>query len=99
MLRTVSLLSVAMGAVSVLFWLASYAWIVGLALPTEQAFGWETSPWLVAELAAIGTGVVGLLLAGMAATSAGDARRFAALGAVLSAFSVALSTLSLLMPS
>ncbi len=49
-----------LGVLSVLLWLASYSWLVGLTPPLQ----WLTpgsSPWLIAEAAAAVTGALAVL--------------------------------------
>ena len=46
-----------LGGLAAFFWLASYSWIVGLALPTHWIWP-DVSPWLIAELAAVVVGAV-----------------------------------------
>jgi hypothetical protein len=44
---------------SVLFWAASYSWLLGLTPPTRW-IGTSASPWLVMEIAAVATGALAL---------------------------------------
>lgn len=85
-----------LGGLAVFFWLASYSWIVGLALPTHWIWP-DVSPWLIAELAAVVVGAVslcaGLLLAWRSPSE--ELRRTPLLGAVLGGVAMALSLLSL----
>lgn len=78
-------MAITLSLVAVAFWLLSYSWLLGLVLPADvstKTLPEETltrlgvSPWLVAELVAIPTGlggaVLGLLALRRAWTAAGD---------------------------
>ena len=86
----------ALGGLAVLLWLTSYSWIVGLTPPTAW-ISTEASPWLVAEIAAVGVGAVslgaGLLLAWR---SPAEQRRAPLLAAGLGGFASVVTLLSLL---
>lgn len=87
--------AMALGVLSVVLWLASYSWILGLTPPTRW-ISRTASPWWVAEVAAVGAGVLSLV-AGLvvAMRSAGPARRFPLWAAALGGFAAAMSLLSL----
>jgi hypothetical protein len=85
----------ALGVLSVVLWLASYSWILGLTPPTQWISS-TASPWWVAEVAAVVAGVLSLV-AGLvvAMRSAGGARRFALWAAALGGFAATMSLLGL----
>ena len=89
----------ALGVLSVVLWLASYSWLLGVQLPT-QWISRELSPWLIAEIAAVVTGAVslvgGLLLARW---STRDVRRMPLWAAGLGGFAMVLTLVSLVMPA
>jgi hypothetical protein len=89
----------ALGVLSVVLWLASYSWLVGVTPPT-QWISRELSPWLIAEIAAVATGAAalagGLLLA---RGSTGAARRIPIVAAALGGFALVTTALSLAMPA
>ena len=89
--------AMALGVLSVVLWLASYSWILGLTPPTRWISD-TASPWWVAEVAAVGAGVLSLV-AGLtvAMLSAGGARRFPLWAAALGGFAATMSLLSLSM--
>ena len=88
-----------LGVLSVVLWLTSYSWLLGITPPT-QWISRELSPWLLAEFAAVATGAValvgGLLLA---RGSTGRARRLPITAAVLGGFAMVVTLLSLAMPA
>ena len=85
----------ALGLLSILLWLASYSWILGVTPPT-QGISDTASPWWIAELAAVPAGALavvgGLVVAGR---SPRGARRVPLWGAALGGFAAALSLWSL----
>jgi hypothetical protein len=87
----------ALGVLSVVLWLASYSWIIGLTPPT-QWISRTASPWWVAEVAAVGVGILSLV-AGLAVArrSAEGTRRLPLSAAALGGFAAAMSLLSLSM--
>lgn len=92
-------LALPLGVLSIMLWLASYSWLLGLTPPTRWLSP-DTSPWLVAEIAAAGTGAVSLV-AGllMASSSKGKALRTARLAAASGGFAMAMSLLSIAQPA
>jgi hypothetical protein len=91
-------LALPLGVLSIILWLASYSWLLGLTPPTRWLSP-DASPWLVAEMAAAGTGAVALV-AGLlvARSSCGAALRAARLAAVSGGFVMAMSLLSIAQP-
>jgi hypothetical protein len=83
-----------MSLLSVVLWLASYSWLLGLTPPLEWISPGD-SPWFIAEAAAIPIGAVavagGLLLRRTSRRVAIWAVSLGAVAAVLSALSIAWS--------
>lgn len=92
-------LALPLGVLSIMLWLASYSWLLGLTPPTRWLAP-DTSPWLVAEIAAAGTGAVSLV-AGLliARSSRGKALRAARLAMASGGFAMAMSLLSIAQPA
>ena len=88
--------AMALGVMSVVLWLASYSWILGLTPPTRW-ISRTASPWWVAEVAAVGAGVLSLVAGLVVATRSPGARRFPLWAAALGGFAAAMSLLSLSM--
>ncbi|MGY1984737.1 hypothetical protein ACI792_00755 [Blastococcus sp. SYSU DS0669] len=87
----------ALAALAVAFWAASYSWMLGLTPPTRWLSA-TASPWLVMEVAAVGTGAVALL-AGLLLARAGDgSRRVGIRAAWLGGFALVATTASLAAP-
>ena len=77
------------------FWAASYSWLAGLTPPTRWISA-TTSPWLVMEIAAVGTGAAALIAAVLLAPRASDGtRRAAIVAACLGGFALTATGLSL----
>jgi hypothetical protein len=91
--------ALALGILSVVSWVASYSWMVGLTPPTRWLSP-DASPWLIAELSAVGTGAISLV-AGLilAKRSGSDARRVPILAAALGGFAMGMSLLSIALPA
>jgi hypothetical protein len=88
-----------LGVLSMLLWLASYSWLVGLT-PPLQWLDRGSSPWLIAEAAAAVTGALAvlgglILVRGAAPGPRGTAVWAASLGAV----AMVLSVLSIAWPA
>ncbi len=80
---------------SVLFWAASYSWLLGLTPPTRWISS-TASPWLVMEIAAVVTGALALVAGVLSAARAdGRARRTAVRAAWLGGFALIATTASL----
>jgi hypothetical protein len=81
-----------LGVLSVVLWLASYSWLLGLTPPLEWVSP-GSSPWFVAEAAAVVVGAVavvgGLLLLRTARRAAWWAIALGAVAAGLSLLSIA----------
>ena len=80
---------------SVLFWAASYSWLLGLTPPTRWVSP-TASPWLVMEIAAVATGaaaLVGGVLLARRATD--DIRRAGIRAAWLGGFALVATSVSL----
>jgi len=58
---------------SVVFWAASYSWVVGLTPPTRWLS--SASPWLVMEIAAVVTGAVTATAGALLARRTGERSR------------------------
>ena len=88
-----------LGCLALFLWLSSYSWVVGLAPPTRWISP-DSSPWLVAEIAAVGVGLLslgsGLLLTWR---SPAEQRRTPLLAAALGGFVTLASLLSLFSPA
>jgi hypothetical protein len=59
---------------SVVFWAASYSWMLGWTPPTRW-ISRSASPWLVMEIAAVATGALALLAGLLLGARAGDDSR------------------------
>jgi hypothetical protein len=86
---------VGLAVVSVVFWAASYSWMLGLTPPT-QWLSETTSPWLVMEVAAVVTGAVAVL-GGVLLARRGRTRRAGVRAMWLGGFAVVATTVSLVM--
>jgi hypothetical protein len=87
------------GVLSVLLWLASYSWLVGLT-PPLQWLSRGSSPWLIAEAAAAVTGALAVLGAlVLVRSSAPGTRRTAIWALSLGAVAMVLSVLSIAWPA
>ena len=88
-----------LGLLGFVLWLASYSWLLGLTPPTRSLFP-DSSPWFVAEAAAVPTGALALALGlGTAWRSAAEHRRVPHVGAALGGFAMVMSLLSITAPS
>lgn len=92
-------LALPLGVLSILLWLASYSWVVGVTPPT-QWISRTASPWFVAEIAAAGAGALSLIAGSVVARwSTREARRIPICAAALGGFVTAMSLLSIAMPA
>jgi hypothetical protein len=88
-----------LGVLSVLLWLASYSWLVGLT-PPLQWLSPGSSPWLIAEAAAAVTGALAVLGGLLVIRGpASGARRNAIWAVSLGAVAMVLSVLSIAWPA
>lgn len=83
-----------LAVVSVVFWAASYSWLLGLTPPTRWLSA-TASPWLVMEISAVVTGAVAVL-GGVLLARRADSRRAAIRGIWLGGFAFLATTASLL---
>jgi hypothetical protein len=92
-------LALTLAVLSVMLWLASYSWLLGLTPPTRWLSP-GASPWLVVEVAAAGAGALSLV-AGLLTSrlSRGEASRSGRLAASLGGFAMGMSLLSVALPA
>jgi hypothetical protein len=62
------------------FWAASYSWVVGLT-PSTRWISATGSPWLIMEIAAVGTGALALIAGVLLSRRASNGTRRAAIWA------------------
>ena len=82
-----------LGVLSVVLWLLSYSWLVGVTPPTRWIRR-DASPWLVSEVAAVVVGAVALV-AWLALRRSAARGRAARWGAILGGTAALLFALSL----
>ncbi len=88
-----------LSVLSVLLWLASYSWLIGLTPPLHWLSP-GSSPWLIAEVAAAVTGALAVLGGLVLIRSAyPDTRRTAKWAVSLGAVAMVLSVLSVAWPA
>jgi hypothetical protein len=85
---------VCLAVVSVVFWAASYSWLLGLTPPTRWLSS-TASPWLVMEIAAVVTGA-GAVLGGVLLARRADTRRSGIRSIWLGGFALLATAASLL---
>jgi hypothetical protein len=84
-----------LAVLSVVFWVASYSWLVGLTPPTRWVSP-TASPWLVMEIAAAATGAAALVGGVLLARRASDRiRRAGVRAACLGGFALVATCVSL----
>ncbi len=83
----------ALAVSSVVYWAASYSWLLGLTPPTRWLSA-TASPWLVMEIAAVVTGA-GAVLGGAVLVRRAGTRRAGLLSIGLGGFAVLATTASL----